>query len=874
MNGLIKFNRKRFSWRKTIRNLSKNYGRRKRFRTVSISAAILMISILFTSLLTLYVGVELSVGRYEIEHYGTKAHGEVFHVPEKAYEELQADERIKDTAYSRMVGTLSTEIADSKQYYLYYDEPKSMEWEGICVTGKCPEEKSDIVLSTRLLQLYGLEKRINQPVTLSYTIMGEEHTETFHLVGYYSSPQIVTSEGDYDGTNYPGTYEKIYVSKEFCDNGLSGYREKKMKKYYAAGKTNGDGLYQVQFQFPHNYGISMQAEKLEKKYQKFFSVVFLNSGWVRIDPFGRTAGNLLIIVLIVLLISLTGIFVINSIFQIPVMEDVRFWGLLQTLGVSCRQYRYFLFLQMQTYAIYGILLGGSVGYLIGYALISQITNNFYNGAVTRCMPFQLWIPCLCMAVSFLLSYLCCFRVARKVADLSPVEMERMREESIKTKRRKKLYLGKYRSYRFAWQKLRAGKSRTKPLVVSFMFLLLLVMAVSTFLRSINYSHYVQEQMGDLDFVVLSKNATNGEPLQDCSAALEELDESCGLSGSRIGKLEKELKLYDESPAEEQKEIFDTNLVEKYLTDNKLLNIYLPEHLAYLSVFGFDSDIVRQMELVEGEIDEDKYASGNYVILTTNPLSSEVGEEAGIENYKNPLCALYDIGDEIEIYGRKYEVMAVVNVPSVLSSYAISNELPMFIPYAEAADISDEFCTYGAVYRSADLEGTAGTGNAINHILTDHNETLEYVSRDTIELQLKALSKMMHTICVLALFFILCILMIHAVNISAFSIQNERHIFAVLQSIGMQRKQQRAEICWEYIFQLGISFLLAMIVGSVFSLTAVKKICEATAICVYRYSVIPVIITSVLLCVGLSVSALGSYNSIWRRYPMIDLLKEK
>jgi len=874
MNGLIKFNRKKFSWRKTIWNLSKNYGRKKRFRTVSVSIAILMITILFTSLLTLYVGVELSVGRYEIEHYGTKAHGEVFNVPKKAYEELQADKGIKDVAYSRMAGTLSSEIADSKQYYLYYDEPKSMEWEGICITGKYPEEKLDIVLSTRLLQLYGLEEKINQLVKLSYTILGEEHTEIFNITGYYSSPQIVTPEGNYDGNHYPGTYEKVYVSKEFCDNCLSGYREKKIKKYYAANKTNGDGLYQVQLQFSHNYGISRQAQRLEDKYKKYFPVIFLNSGWVRIDPLGQKAENFLAIVLAILIISLVGAFVINSIFQIPIMEDVRFWGLLQTLGVSCQQYRYFLFLQMQTYAIYGILLGGLAGYLIGYVLISLITNNFYNGAVTRYMPFQLWIPCLCSVASFLLSYICCFRVARKVAGLSPVEMEHLREESTGPERRKKLYLGKYKSYRFAWQKLRMGKSRTRPVVVSFMFLLLLLMMVSTFLQSINYSHYMQEQMGNLDFVVLSKNTTKGGPLQDCSSVLDELEESCELTGSRIGKLEKELTLYDKSIPEKQKEIFETVPVEKYLTDNNLVDINLPEHLAYLSVFGFDSGIVRQMEVVEGKIDADKYESGNYVILTADPLSPETGEGEGVENYKNPLYALYGIGDDIEIYGKKYEVMAVVNMPSVLSFYAISNELPVFIPYLEAAGISDEFCTYGEVYQLADLEEDTSTENVINHILTDHNESLEYVSRDTIELQLKALSKMMYTICVLTLFFIMFILMIHAVNVSAFSIQNERHIFAVLQSIGMQRRQQREEICWEYIFQLCISSLVTMIVGSVFSLTVVKKICESTAICVYHYSVMPVIITSILLCAGLSASAIGSYNSIWKRHHMMDLLKEK
>ncbi len=869
--------RKKSPWKKAIWNLSKRYGRREHFRTVSISVAILAITILFTSLLTLYVGVELSVGRYEIEHYGTEAHGEVFNVSKEAYQALKADKGVKDTAYSRMVGTLSSEAADSKRYYLYYDEPKSMEWEKINIIGKYPKGEHDIVVSTRMLQLNGLERKINQPIELSYTVMGKEHTESFNIIGYYSGREIVTSEGNYDGNHYPGTYEKIYVSKGFCHNRLSGYSEKKMREYFDADKTDGDGFYQVQIKFVHNYGLSQQAENLKKKYNHYlqFSSIYLNGGWTRIDPMGRDAGNYIIIIMAVLAISLVGIVVINSVFQIPIMEDARFWGLLQTLGVSCRQCRYFLFLQMQTYAIYGILFGGGAGYAIGYAVIPLITNNFYTGDVTRYMPFQFWIPCVCIAASFLVSYICCFRVAGKVAGLSPVELERLQEESVTARHGKKLYTGKYKSYCFAWKKVTASRSKTRAVVVSFLFLLLLVMMASTFLQSINDSYYVQEQLGGLDHIVLSKNATDGQKLQECTSELEKLEKSCGLTGSRIGRSEKQLTIFNQSASGKQKKIFDTTQVEKYLSENGFFNPHLPEHSAFLSVFGFDSDIVRQMDAVEGEIDAGKYMSGNYVILTTEPACLEEGGDQGTaEESENLLRALYGVGDKIELYGRKYEVMAVADIPYVLCSYDISNNLRLIMPYDEAADISDAFCTYGAVYQPEALEDNAIKEKMVNHILTDRDGTLEYVSRDSVEKQLKAFSKMMYVICTLALLFIMVILMIHAVNVSVFSIQNEKRILAVLQSIGMQRQQQKKQICWENVFQSCISFVIAIIVGSTLSLTVVRNLCNSTAICVYHYSVMPVVVASILLSVGMSVSAISSYNGIWKKYRIMDLIKER
>lgn len=895
MSGAGKLRRKKHSWKQAIRKLSREYGKKERFRTISISLAIFIITVLFTSLLTLYVGVELSVGHYEIEHYGTRAHGEVFHVTKEACGALRADEGVRDAAYGRMAGALSPELSDSRHYYLYCDERKALDWEGIRITGSYPQAESDIVLSTRLLELLGLEKEIGQPVSLSYTVMGEAHTETFRLVGYYASPQIVTSEGYYDGSHYPGTYEKIYVSEEFCDSRLSGRGEEEAEQYYADGKTDGDGLYQVQLQFSHSYDILGQARSLEQKYGQYFPTVFVNGGWVRVDPLGRTVENLLFIAAAALLIGLVGIFVINSIFRIPIMEDARFWGLLQTLGVSGRQYRYFLFLQMRTYAVYGILSGGLAGYAAGYAFIPSVTAHFYSGGAARYMPPQLWIPCLGIAAGFLVSYVCCFSVAREAAGRSPVETERLREESIGTKRRKGLYTGKYKSWRFAWKKLNAGRRSKAPVVASVTFLLLLLMAASTFLKSIDDSYYVREKLGGLDTVVLSENAAEGGALQECSAVLDELEEGCGLAGSRIGKLEKELTLFDQSRPGQQKEIFDTRPVEKYLTDHGLVNTHLPEHLAYLSIFGFDGDVVRQMEVVEGSIDAGKYDTGDYVILTANPASPEAQQGALAQDCENPLHALYGIGDAIKICGKTYEVMAVVNVPSVLCSYAVSNELPVIMPYEQAAGLSRGFFTYGSVYQSEDAQdfgaahqsadlrdyGAAcksadlqdsGMQKLENLILTDYHEELEYVSGNTLELQLQALSDMMHVVCSVLLLFLTVILMIHAVNVSAFSIHHERHMFAILQSIGMRKGQQREQICWENMFQVGIAFLSAVSLGSVFSLTVVKKLCDATAICVYRYSALPVIAAGVLLCAAMSCSALGSYNRLWKKYHMIDLLK--
>lgn len=875
MNGMINLN-KRISWKRVIWKLSKNYVKQKRFRIISISVTILIITILFTALLTLYTGIELSLGKYEIHKYGTEAHGQIFNVSKETCDILKSDTDVKDIAYSYMLGIVSSEIPGSKRYYICYDQQKSLEWEGINIIGKYPEEEHEIVVSTRLLELYGINKKLNQQLELSYTSMGVEYIEKFCITGYYTDRQTMATEGFYDGNHYPGTYEKIYVSEKLCNNKLSIYNEKKAIKYFDIGKTYGDGLYQVQIKLQHNYNISKQIHNIEEKYKKYliFSGIFINNGWIRIDPFGKTIENYFIIILSGIVISMIGIFVINSIFQIPIIEDVNFWGLLQTLGVSYNQYRYFLFLQMQTYAIYGILSGGIAGYIIGYILIPLITNNFYDGAVIRYMPFQFWIPLICMFTSFLVSYICCSKVAKKVTGLSPMEITVLREESMMKKHIKKLYIGKYKPYYFAWKMVKGNKSKTKAVTISFVFLLLMVMMFSTFLISINYTNYIQRQLGDLDFVVLSQNAADGAEIEECSYILDALEENNNLTGSRIGKLEKDLILFSQFAPKGQEEIFDTTKVKKYLLENGLLNSNLPDnlHQVCLSLFGFDSEILKYLDVVKGEINIKEFKTGNYVVLTSETTT---GESDGItKECKNPLYGLYDVGDDIILYGKKYKVMAIVDMPYVLCSIFYANELPLIMPYEEAINKSSKFCTYGAVYQNNALKKEENINNIVNYILTDKNKTLEYISRDTIEKQLKTLSKMLYTVFLLVMIFIMVILIIHTVNVTTFSIQNNKQIFAVLQSIGMQRKQQKQQILWENILQLCISFLIVVIFGSILSLTVVKKFCNSTSVCVYHYSIIPVVVISILMVIGISVSAIVSYNIIWKKYNMMELINKK
>lgn len=68
---------------------------------------------------------------------------------------------------------------------------------------------------------------------------------------------------------------------------------------------------------------------------------------------------------VILLIVFTGYLIIYNVFQISVAGDIRFYGLLKTIGTTPRQLRRIIRLQALTLSAVGIPIGLVIGWLIG-----------------------------------------------------------------------------------------------------------------------------------------------------------------------------------------------------------------------------------------------------------------------------------------------------------------------------------------------------------------------------------------------------------------------------------------------------------------------------------------------------------------------------
>ena len=69
--------------------------------------------------------------------------------------------------------------------------------------------------------------------------------------------------------------------------------------------------------------------------------------------------------LFVLFIILSGYFLIYNVFYLSVTADIRWFGMLKTLGTTARQLKKILMAQIKRLAVWGICIGVVLGYVVG-----------------------------------------------------------------------------------------------------------------------------------------------------------------------------------------------------------------------------------------------------------------------------------------------------------------------------------------------------------------------------------------------------------------------------------------------------------------------------------------------------------------------------
>jgi len=791
--------------RKAVRNLADKSFCANRARNIIAMIAIALTAVLFTTLFTMGTGTVESLQKATMRQAGGDGHGVLKYITDEEFNHVKDHPLIKEIAYNRTLcdDVENEEFLKRRAEFWYYDDVGFKL--GFCepASGHKPMAENEVIADTKTLELMGVPLEVGAPLTLTLAIHGETVQRDFVLAGWWESDPVFN-------------VGQIFASRAYVDAHLEELRNTYKEDYSLTGVICAHVMF---------YNSTNLEGKLER--------VITESGYSSVDPnapnfiennvnwsylstnFGMDAGTLAALLSGLLLIVFTGYLIIYNIFQISVIRDIRFYGLLKTIGTTGRQIRRIIRRQALILSIVGIPVGLIAGFFIGKALVPLLMNNSsYAGSAVSVSPNP-WIfigSALFAVVTVLIST---FKPGRMAAAVSPVEAVRFTDTDKKPGNKQKKTTGGGKMPRMALSNLGRNRKRTVLVIISLSLSLVLLNTVYTLSKSIDMDKYLSKFV-DTDFLIAHADYFNnnfyGPENQTTESFIQAVEEQPGFEeGGRLyGGREELFAVEDEKYTEED---YSRN------ANGDIMAM----------VYGLENMPINRLELIDGELDIEKLKSGKYILegiqLDDNSIPEmetkhfEVGDTVTLHNYK---------GTSETFNGREYTAQEFIVLGHVaIKYYSNSDRTGWEYSYYLPAEVYKTLVAQPAVMNYA-FNVSEDQESAMQSFLQSYTDTKEPLMNFNSKFTaLSELSGLHDTVVMIggALSLIIGLIgILNFINAILTSILTRRREFAMLQSIGMTRKQLRSMLIFEGLYYTLGTCALSLLFGTVFSLLIVKSFC--------------------------------------------------
>lgn len=818
--------------RKIIRHLSWKSLSANRTRNIVAICAIALTALLFTSLFTIALSINEGFQQANFRQVGGYAHGSFKRMTEEQYNALKEDPLIAEQGLSRFLGAPSeppfnksiTEIRSADENYAKFSFATP-------TTGRLPEEGTDeAAMDTSVLELLGVEPELGKKITLTFDVganSAKQTTQTFTLCGWWEKDEAMPASEVFIPNS---RVDEVLAEVGGVTDNMTGTWN--MDVMLESGSAHIDADMQ-QILADNGY----QSEDVAAANYIDYGVNWGYTGANLAENFDPTTA--IFIVVMLLLILFTGYLIIYNVFQISVAGDVRFYGLLKTIGTTPRQIRRMIRQQALLLSVVGIPIGLVLGWLVGKALVPVVISQLDGvSSVTSTSP---WIFVGSALFALVTVFISCLRPGRMAGRVSPIEALRYTESSGRTKgkRTKK----KVSIFSMAWANLGRSRGKTIITIVSLALAVVLFQLVVTFVNGFDMDRYVSRSFAS-DFQIADAGYfQNGElgadwPLsEDVIAAINA--QGGVTSGGRTYGAGASVQSF-------QPEDWLRQTMNPYYDENAL-NAMLSErardpegNLASMAMlYGMEDYGLDHLKLVDGDLadvyDPTKKAvavavpTDDYGKAIPDTTSRKVGDKMWLrfveewEYVARETGEVYASPDDIpetvayeerakKYHDVEYTVAALVAVPRSLSygySMLESEEIVINAQNFIADSGNDDIMYYA--FDTSDA-ATAGMEDFLSDYTESIDPALDYQSKQTYIDEFNGFRNMFALLGGTLSAIIAVIGVLNVFNAILTGITSRRRELAMLQSIGMTAKQLRRMLVIEgLLYTLGAVALAAVLV---------------------------------------------------------------
>lgn len=844
--------------RKCIRQLSLKTLYANRRRNLIAIFAIALTTLLFTSLFTIILSLNASYETYQFRQVGGYAHGTFKDVSPEQAERIAAHPKVKAAGARKVIGISADGVFAKVPAEISYMDANCTKWSyATPTTGRMPEQGKEVAMDTAALQLLGVTPELGTTVTVSYSVTDKDQTaftvtDTFTLVGYW----------DYDDL-MPVHY--INISKDYAnaietqaiESGLNPFRTD-LNVMLASSANIQAQMEQIDTDLGYTWDSYTDPNSVR---------IGVNWGYTSSQLESQLDPTLIIAVAaFLLLIIFTGYLIIYNIFQISVTGDIRFYGLLKTIGTTPRQLKRIIRGQALLLCIIGIPIGLILGYGIGAVLVPIVlkTTLLGTGASTlSASPIIFLGSALFALLTVLLS---CAKPGKMAAKVSPVEAVKYTDVVLSKKNHRSTRGAKLHQMAFA--NLGRNKKKTVLVVLSLALSVTLFNALCAFVGGFSMEKYVSS-MTCADFIVSTPDYFRYNPVDEfiTPEQIEEIATNTKASLSGTGYAVRkpaylwmtEDALRQDYARYESAEQLDSHMSRMEHRGNMVMGdtrIEALDHSLFDKLQVFDGDISPMLEPNNNAIaiavsldDYGNLPNPEYYPKVGDTITATYADDMKyIDSRTGELCT-EDTPEEYlqeKLYGARdveYTVCALVELPYSMSYRygGIGYETVLSVDTAQR-DSGGAAIPMLYLFDTADEADEAEAEQYLSALTADAFSPLMYESKATARAAFTQFRQMFLLVGGMLCAIIGLVGLLNFFNAMMTGILSRRREFAMLQAVGMTKKQLKRMLIDEGLFYAMASVAVAFVLSLAFGPLLGNMLGSMFWFFEYQFTILPVLAT--------------------------------
>lgn len=770
-----------------VKRLAKNNLKSNRRRSLSMVLAIMLSSFLLFSVFTVGATYLKMQRQQNIRLNGAEFDAIMYGISEEQKEILEENPTVEHYGVVMVSGVVAETEADKTPGVglLYADDTywkKMMAPARKFVKGHYPVEENEVMVTEDALKKCGFsDKKIGDEITFVYEINEKREVETFRISGIW------------DGY---GDTDNFYMSKAFCD------KQKLDAVYYGRCHIS----FCKKWMSDEAQQAFIDSMKLKKSQRLFYVYEYGNATEIFLGLSG-----------IALVTVLSAYLLIYNIMYSSVAGNIRYYGLLQTIGMTGRQIRQLMQKQLLWIGGIGMLAGILIGAGTSFFLIPVVVKTFVSAKEMGAV--QVTFHPIIVLLTVLLTGCTVWYAGRKPTKIavgsSPVEALEYRVVS-SVRKRHKTRKGSL-IVRMALEQLTRNKKKTMVTMLSLAASLSVFLCLITLLHTQSAREYSYNYMG-LDMVlkndtinnmVLNRAAEGEEQIQGVHPILNEelLNEIRQTDG--VEEVLPTITVPTIIPWEKEvtdvwmREFYETWMNIPYEDDIEEYQQH-PENFGS-SLVGITEEDFRALNAeMEQPVDEEAFLSGKTCILYRHGLfgldEKELrGKQISCEEYVHPentrtfeIAGMTDVGDYVSLLGFPPTMIVIDDVVKAFTEKPIVFRVG--IRYAEE---------YHKETEDAILSNIEESPNKTDFSWDSKIEQAENV---------KAAQGHMMEIGFGIVLILGIIGVMNYINTSVGNMQSRQKEISIMESVGMTERQVKKMLVWEGIFYTGGVLFLTLTVG--------------------------------------------------------------